>query len=63
MRVSKKKDRKCYALESIKKKVSPETIRFSFLSLYDHDQYFEVIRNRVNEAHRYLIWNIINETL
>lgn len=48
MRVSKKKDRKCYVLESIKKKVTPETIRFSFLSPYDHDRFFKLIRNRVN---------------
>ena len=46
MRVSKKKDRRCYVLESIKK-VSPETIRFAFLSVKDHEQNFEKIKERV----------------
>ena len=46
MRVSKKKDKKWYALEA-KKKMNPETIRFSFVSSEDHDKYVEIIRSRV----------------
>jgi len=48
LRKSKKKD-PVYILEAIKAS-SPETIRFSFLSIQDESEYFPIVKQAVEDA-------------